>query len=389
MLTPMPQIALLAYDQAEPLIFSIPYTVFTTEVNGEKLFDLHVVSTDPQGVVPTKLGKLQLEPHKGLEYLRTADIIIVPGWSDLDTPPQPAVQEELRQAYQRGAMLVGLCYGAYVLAYSGLLDGKRAVTHWMGEHDFKQRFPKVLLNTNELYVVEGTKASRWKFPLAEERNKESTIAHNTALAEGADGIAATSPASTLASATVAPVAAAADNESTGRVDNSEMNEGILVTSAGLAAGFDCCLFIVRKIYGVKVANNLARVLVLPPHRDGGQAQFIIHSLPVSSSIARLNKVLNHIMEHLEDDYSLDGCAKMAYMSRRSFSRHFAEATGCSFNAWLTQKRLDRSCTLLEDTDLSIDEIALRCGFKSTNAYRMCFKQVYATSPSNYRKTFSS
>ena len=389
MLTPMPQIALLAYDQAEPLIFSIPYTVFTTEVNGEKLFDLHVVSTDPQGVVPTKLGKLHLEPHKGLEYLRTADIIIVPGWSDLETPPQPALQEELRHAYQRGAMLVGLCYGAYVLAYSGLLDGKRAVTHWMGEQDFKQRFPKVQLNTNELYVVEGTNAPCWKFPFAEERTRATAITTDTGLTEVAAGTAAASTEATNATVTAAPVVAEASTKSAVCADSSESTEGMLVTSAGLAAGFDCCLFIVRKIYGVKVANNLARMLVLPPHRDGGQAQFIIHSLPVSSSIARLNKVLNHIMEHLEDDYSLDGCAKMAYMSRRSFSRHFAEATGCSFNAWLTQKRLDRSCSLLEDTDLSIDEIAVRCGFKSTNAYRMCFKQVYATSPSNYRKTFSS
>lgn len=136
--------------------------------------------------------------------LEIADIIIVPTWNDFDEKPTAALQMALQQANARGATLVGLCLGTYALAYSGLLDGKRAATHWMGEADFHQRFPQVRLDLNALYVQQGN----------------------------------------------------------------------LMTSAGTAAGLDCCLAIVWEIYGVKTANHLARLFVTPPHREGGQAQFI-------------------------------------------------------------------------------------------------------------------
>ena len=154
-------------------------------------------------------------------------------------------QRRLFAPHKRDAWVVGLCYGAYVLAYTGLLDGKKASTHWQAESDFKRRFPCVALNTNSLYVEE-------------ER---------------------------------------------------------LVTSAGVGAGVDCCLFLVRQFYGLKIANRIARVMVMPPYREGGQAQFIEQPDSVSPQDARIGEVLAYVQNHLSEAHSLDSLAQHASMSR--------------------------------------------------------------------------
>ena len=213
--------------------------------------------------------------------------------------------------------MVGLCYGAYVLAYAGLLDGKRASTHWMAEQDFKLRFPQVQLDMNALYVDD-------------------------------DG---------------------------------------LITSAGTGAGLDCCLYIVRKFYGQKTANKVARMMVVPPHREGGQAQFIEQPLAPSTQDARINLLLDHLRQHLNQVHSVDALAQRAAMSRRTFTRHFSKATGMSLGDWLINERLQRTRELLESTTLPVEAISDLVGFQNPTSLRQHFKRKNQVSPSEWRRTF--
>lgn len=218
----------------------------------------------------------------------------------------------------RGAKVVGLCYGAYALAYAGLLDGREAATHWMAETDFSQRFPAVKLNTNALYV------------------------------------------------------------DTDRV----------ITSAGTGAGLDCCLHIVRAHYGTKTANSVARILVIPPHREGGQAQFIEQPVASSTHDAEINRLLDYLRKNLAQPHQINDLAARTHMSRRTFTRHFQKATGMTFGKWLVNERLQRSLELLETTPLSVEQIAEMAGFQTATSFRQHFRQRFKVSPSVWRKTFS-
>ena len=204
-----------------------------------------------------------------------------------------------------------------MLAYSGLLDGKSAATHWKYEEDFKSRFPEIHLNTNVLYVDE-------------------------------DG---------------------------------------LITSAGTAAGLDCCLYVVREIYGRAFANAIARHMVVSPHREGGQAQFIDRPVPDTSDDSRISRLLEDLRENLSQPHGLDSLAAAVMMSRRTFTRHFQKATGMSVVEWLTAARLHRSQELLELTTHSVDDIAFMAGFLSPVSFRKYFKARFGVSPSTWRKTF--
>lgn len=228
-----------------------------TGLANEPLFDLKIVAEQPEISLS---GGSVVQADCDLSLLETADIIIVPTWNDFDEKPTAALQTALQQANACSAMLVGLCLGTYALAYSGLLDGKRAATHWMGEADFHQRFPQVRLDLNALYVQQGN----------------------------------------------------------------------LMTSAGTAAGLDCCLAIVREIYGVKTANHLARLFVTPPHREGGQAQFIEQPVPRKTPDENINELLDNIRKNLQAVYFIDEIANRLSMSRSTFTRHFCKATGQSF-----------------------------------------------------------
>jgi transcriptional regulator GlxA family with amidase domain len=254
---------------------AVPHMVFNLAVDGQRLFRVSLVaeSTTP---VPAHHAMLA-QPDGGLDSLDDMDIVVVSGWPDLNHRPSPELAQALVRAHRRGAHVVGLCYGSYALAYAGLLDGKRASTHWLAEHDFSRRFPKVHLDTNALYVHD---------------------------------------------------------------------EG-LVTSAGTAAGLDCCLFLVRNYYGAQMANRVARIMVVAPHREGGQAQFIDQPVAVSTKDARINTLLDYLRGHLADQHTLDGLAQRIAMSRRTFTRHFQRATGTTLVKWLATERLQHSRELLE------------------------------------------
>lgn len=161
----------------------------------------------------------------------------------------------------------------------------------------------------------------------------------------------------------------------------------LITSAGTAAGLDCCLYLVRQRYGSAVANKLARRMVIPPYREGGQAQFIERPIPVSTQNANINTLLDYLRNNLNKVHGLDELANYSKMSRRTFTRQFYKATGMSVGEWLLIERLQQSQELLESTPLPIDAIAEQVGFQSATSLRQHFKHRFNVTPSEWRKTF--
>ncbi len=311
----VPTVALVLYPELSSFHFSIPHLVFSTPIDGEMLFQVKMVAEANQ--VMDISQTLTIKADGDLSLLAQADIIVVFGWHSLEQPPSISLQHALQQAHQRGAMVVGLCYGAYPLAYAGILNGKKATTHWLATEDFKQRFPQVDLDINSIYVEQDR----------------------------------------------------------------------IMTSAGTAAGLDCCLAIVRQYYGVKIANKLARLLVIPPHREGGQAQFIEQPVARKTISENINQLLSSIYENLADTYTLDSLATRLMMSRSTFTRHFRKTTGMAFNQWLIEARLQRGRELLESTTLSIETIAEKVGFHSATAFRQHFKNKHQISPKQWQKRF--
>lgn len=315
MLNPVPAVALIVPPRISAFHFAVPSMVFSMELAEGRLFDLKVVASGGQPLQAERA--LMVLPDGGLELTETADILVVPSWHDLNAPPQADLVEALARAHARGAHVVGLCYGAYALAYAGLLDGKRAATHWMAEQDFGVRFPCVKLDMNALYVEEDR----------------------------------------------------------------------LITSAGTGAGLDCCLYIVRKYYGSKIANTIARLMVIAPHREGGQAQFIEQPVASSTQDAQINRLLDYLRANLTEQHAIDDLAARTSMSRRTFTRHFSKATGMTLVEWLVNERLQRARELLETTSLPVERISDLVGFQTPVSLRQHFRRRFQVSPRDWRRTF--
>ncbi|ALL62964.1 Transcriptional regulator containing an amidase domain and an AraC-type DNA-binding HTH domain [Paraburkholderia caribensis MBA4] len=310
-------VAAVAFDGISPFHLSVPCVVFAEDRSdgGALGFEFRVCSIDP-GPLSTTAGFSIAATH-GLDALADADTIIVPTWRDPDEAPPAALLDALRAAHARGAQLVGLCLGAYVLAAAGLLDGRPATTHWAWAADFARRFPGVKVDPQVLYV----------------------------------------------------------------------DDGDILTSAGTAAGLDCCLHVVRKLCGAQSANYIARRLVVPPHRQGGQAQYVQQPMPPDLRGNRLSALLDWVNGTLDTPHTLDTLAGRAAMSRRTFTRHFKAATGTTVSAWLLGQRLARAQQLLESTDESVESIAGMAGFGSTASLRQHFTDAFRTSPSAWRRDF--
>lgn len=308
-------VAVIATDGFSPFHFSVPCILFGSAMPQPDLFRVEICAEKP-GVVLSDIG-LSINVEHGLERLDVADIVIVPYWNHAAEKPSEALLDALTKAWQRGAEVVGLCLGTYVLAYSGLLDGHRAATHWEFEQDFIERFPSVHLDSNSLYT-------------SDER---------------------------------------------------------LITSAGTAAGIDCCLNIIRDHYGSAMANRVARRMVVPPYREGGQAQFIERPVPVSTRDGKMNELMDYLRRNLEKHHDLDSLAEFVNMSRRTLTRHFFRATGTTPGDWLNAERLQRSQELLETTDSSIERVAEMAGFQSPVSFRQSFKARFSVSPSEWRRAF--
>lgn len=313
---PVTQIAVVAFDRISPFHLSVPCVVFGEAHRGAPRFAVEVCSAEGPQLQSSAGFKLALEAD--LASLARAQIIVVPSWRDPSESPPAMLLNALRAADQRGALIVGLCLGAYVLAHAGLLDGRSATTHWAYAEDFGQRFPAVRLDPERLYVADDH----------------------------------------------------------------------LLTSAGTAAGIDCCLHLLRQLGGADVANRAARRLVVPPHRQGNQAQFVQQPVAKTRRDSQLAALLDWLRSQLHTHHDLDSLAQRAAMSRRTFTRRFRAATGTTVGEWLLNQRLMRAQQLLENSALGIDQVAQQCGFGSTSPLRQHFQQRFGVSPSQWRNSFN-
>lgn len=292
--------------------------VFGLDRSGAGLpsYDFAVAAVHP-GLVPTTSGYAVQVQH-GLQRLAQADLIAVPSWTTADLPVPPELVTALHAAIDRGARLLSVCSGAFLLAAAGLLDGRRSATHWQYAALLADRYPLVQVDADVLYV----------------------------------------------------------------------DAGQVITSAGTAAAIDACLYLVRAEHGAAVANALARRMVVAPHRSGGQAQFVEAPVP-SADATDLAALLGWARAHLAERLTVAVLARRAHMSQRTFARRFAAATGTTPHRWLLDQRLAHAEHLLETTDLTIDDVARRCGLGSSDTLRHQFARRRQTSPQAFRRTFQA
>jgi transcriptional regulator GlxA family with amidase domain len=311
------RVAVLAFEGVSLFHLSVPGMVFGVKPapSGLPPYEVRYCAPTP-GRIRSDQG-VEIEVPDGLELMAKADIVVVPAWNHPEHVAPITLTDALQQTSARGAQVVGLCLGAFVLGDAGLLDGRRATTHWACRELFAQRFPKAEFHPDVLYV----------------------------------------------------------------------DDGDVITSAGTVAAIDCCLNLVRQRHGADVANRVARLLVTPPHRQGGQAQYIEQPVPILPSESRLPGVLQWAREHLSEPLSLDVLADIARMSRRTFTRRFREATGTTVVKWLAFERIARAQQLLETTDMPIERVAAEVGFGTALSLRQYFSNQVHTSPSSYRRAF--
>ena len=305
----MHRIVALALPDVVAFDLAIPAQVFGHSDERER-YTFSVCAEIP-GLIPTTSG-FAIEATRGLDSLLDADTVIVPGFVPLGDP-SAAVLDALREASHRGIRMVSVCTGAFALAAAGLLDGKRATTHWRDAAELSSRYPRISVDPDVLYVVDG-------------------------------GIS---------------------------------------TSAGVAAGIDLCLHLVRQDFGTDAATGIARRMVVAPHRDGGQAQFI--ERPVVAHSEGLAATCAWAVDHLAEPISVADMAKHARWSPRTFARRFLAETGTTPLRWLTSRRVDEARRLLEVTDLTVEAIAQRCGLGTSSNLRFHFAGDLATTPTNYRR----
>ncbi|MEU6749086.1 helix-turn-helix domain-containing protein [Spirillospora sp. NPDC046719] len=273
------------------------------------------VCTEHPGPVATLAG-YDMVVTDGLDALDRAGTVIVPGWLPTAEPPSPAVVEALRRAHARGARVVSICSGAFALAHAGLLDGRRATTHWAQAAEFAERFPDVELDPDVLYV----------------------------------------------------------------------DHGDVATSAGAGAGFDLCMHLLRADQGARYAAHVARTMVMPPHREGGQLQYSAppHPADIDGTLAPL---LEWVTARLGEPVSIEDMAAHAGVSARTLTRRFADQLGTSPGRWLLAQRIAAAQDLLESSDLPLDAIARRVGLSSATNLRRRFINALATTPGAYRRSF--
>jgi transcriptional regulator GlxA family with amidase domain len=303
-----------------PLELGLVHQVFRAarSTGGEPLYEV-VTCAVAVGDVRTD-ADFSIQVSHGPEALKRADTVVVPGTHEYDeTETEGRLGAPLAAAFDRirpGTRMASICTGAFVLAAAGLLDGRRATTHWMSAEHFRTLFPDVDLDPDVLYTDDGN----------------------------------------------------------------------VLTSAGEASGIDLCLHMIRRDHGAAVANDVARRTVVPPHRDGGQAQFIPRPVP-EPGLASTSRARSWAMERLDRPLTLRELAAQEAMSVRTFTRRFREEVGLTPVQWLTQQRIERARQLLEETDLSIDHVAADSGFGTAASLRQHLRTAIGVSPRAYRNTF--
>ncbi|MGW7406256.1 helix-turn-helix domain-containing protein [Streptomyces sp. NPDC054833] len=311
-------VATVLLDGVHPFELGVVCEVFGLDRSDEGLpvYDFAVVSAEGPAL-STHVGGLTVSTPYGLDRLEKADLIAVPA-SDAnvgrDYPPE--LLAALRRAMDRGARVLSVCSGVFVLGAAGLLDGRRCAAHWRHADALARRFPRTRVEPDVLYV----------------------------------------------------------------------DEDPVITSAGTAAGIDACLHIVRKEQGPEVANKIARRMVVPPHRDGGQAQYIERPLP-RDSCDTVGEVLVWMEQHLDEEVTVEQLAARALMAPRTFARRFQQETGTTPYRWILRQRVLLAQELLEGTDETVDAVAARTGFGTAAALRHQFVRALGTTPNAYRRAF--
>ena len=314
----MKTVACIVQPGFAPFEFGVACEAFGLDRSDDGIpsFDFRIVAAEP-GPIPSKLG-FSINVDHDLAFADEADLVVVSPvprewWGRGDA----RVLDVVRRAVARGAWVLSVCSGSFVLAEAGVLDGRRATTHWMYADEMARRFPRIEVDPDVLYVQDGR----------------------------------------------------------------------IITSAGTAAGLDACLHLLRQELGAEMTNTIARRMVVPPQRDGGQAQFISRPLPMAVSDS-LAPVSDWMVAHLREELTIGQLAARAHMSPRTFARRFKADFGATPAAWLGRQRLIHAQRLLEQTDFGLDRVAAESGFGSAAVLRQNFARTLGMTPTAYRSRFS-
>jgi len=309
------RVAILALDGVTPLDLAIPAQIFSTRPETP-----YAVTVCGLGAKVATTAGFSLDTEGGLDQVRAADTVIVPGYEpggESPVRPPEEVIDALARARDRGRRVVSICTGAFALAEAGVLDGLHATTHWLHTDELERRFPAVTVDRDVLYV----------------------------------------------------------------------DQGEVLTSAGVCCGIDLCLHLVRRDLGATAANRIARGLVAAPHRDGSQAQYVPAPV-VEAGETSLSGTRAWALGRLGEPLTLRALARHAGVSPRTFMRRFAAETGTTPRQWLLGARIGRARELLETTDRSVDQVARDCGLGTAANLRLHFRRTLDTTPTAYRRTFT-
>ncbi|MDQ0746304.1 transcriptional regulator GlxA family with amidase domain [Streptomyces africanus] len=308
------RVVVLALDGVYPFELGIPSRILGA---ADDRYEVLTCSVDG-GPVRTN-ADFGVTVEHGPEALATADtVVIAPVAPAHLTDEVPGDVLDALALIRPGTRIVSICTGAFVLAAAGLLDGRRATTHWQVADHFRRMFPHVDLDPDVLFV----------------------------------------------------------------------DDHPVLTSAGAASGVDVCLHLVRKDHGSRLANTVARRCVVPPFRDGGQAQYIEQPVPEQGA-ASTAATRSWALERLGEPLTLADLAGHARMSLRTFARRFHDEVGLSPGRWLIQQRVARARHLLETSDLTVDQIAGRVGFATGASLRQHLSAAIGVTPQAYRRTFQT
>ena len=310
-------VAVIVFDEVSPFELGVACEAWAIDRSADGLPVMDFAVCSPDGRPVRTIAGFDIAVQHGLDRVAAADLVVLPAMSRYIPVPEEVIHA-LRAAHDRGARLLSICSGAFVLGAAGLLDGRRCTTHWMHTAELAERFPAAHVVPEVLYVEDGS----------------------------------------------------------------------ILTSAGTAAGLDACLHLWRQEFGSAAANTVARRMVVPPQRQGGQAQFIKDPVPERRA-ETLDPLLTWIVGHLDEPLDVDALTRRAAMSPRTFARRFRDETGTTPHAWITARRLHRAEQLLEETDLPVERIAADVGFGNAVTLRHHFTRIRRLSPQQYRRRFAT